>query len=33
VFPNSLVAGAKFTPRELFQLDSPAERAVPAVAF
>jgi LemA protein len=33
VFPNSLVAGAKFTPRELFQLDSPAERAVPVVAF
>ena len=33
LFPNSLVAGAKFTPRELFQLDSPAERAVPAVAF
>jgi len=33
LFPNSLVAGGKFTPRELFQLDSPAERAVPAVAF
>ena len=33
LFPNSLVAGDKFTPRELFQLDSPAERAVPAVAF
>ena len=33
VFPNSLVAGAKFLPRELFQLDSPAERGVPAVAF
>ena len=33
VFPNALVAGAKFTPRELFQLDSPAERSVPAVAF
>jgi LemA protein len=33
LFPNSLVAGAKFAPRELFQLDSPAERAVPAVAF
>ena len=33
LFPNSLVAGAKFTPRELFRLDSPAERAVPAVAF
>jgi LemA protein len=33
LFPNSLVAGSKFTPRELFQLDSPAERAVPAIAF
>ena len=33
LFPNSIVAGSKFTPRELFQLDSPAERAVPAVAF
>jgi LemA protein len=33
LFPNSLVAGAKFLPRELFRLDSPAERAVPAVAF
>jgi LemA protein len=33
LFPNSLVAGGKFLPRELFQLDSPAERAVPAVAF
>src|SRR3954469_4428437 len=33
LFPNSIVAGGKFTPRELFQLDSPAERAVPAVAF
>ena len=33
LFPNSLVAGSKFTPRELFQLDSPAERAVPVVAF
>ena len=33
LFPNSLVAAGKFTPRELFQLDSPAERAVPAVAF
>ncbi len=33
LFPNSLVAGGKFTPRELFQLDSPAERAVPVVAF
>ena len=33
LFPNSIVAGSKFTPRELFQLDSPAERAVPVVAF
>ena len=33
LFPNSIVAGNKFSPRELFQLDSPAERAVPAVAF
>ena len=33
LFPNSLVAGNSFTARELFQLDSPAERAVPAVAF
>jgi LemA protein len=33
LFPNTLVAGGKFTARELFQLDSPAERAVPVVAF
>ena len=33
LFPNSLVAGGKFLPRELFQLDSPVERGVPAVAF
>ena len=33
LFPNTLVASGKFTARELFQLDSPAERAVPAVAF
>ena len=33
LFPNSLVAGGSYTARELFQLDSPAERAVPAVAF
>jgi LemA protein len=33
LFPNSLVAGGSFTARELFHLDSPAERAVPAVAF
>ena len=33
LFPNSLVAGKTHTARDLFQLDSPAERAVPAVAF
>ena len=33
VFPNSVVAGRSFTTRDLFQLDSLAERAVPAVAF
>ena len=33
VFPNSLVAGSSHTARALFQLDSPAERGVPAVAF
>jgi LemA protein len=33
VFPNSLVAGRSYPPRDLFQLDSPAERGVPAVAF
>jgi len=33
LFPNSLVAGRSFTARDLFQLDSPAERAVPAVTF
>ena len=33
VFPSSLVAGSSFTTRELFVLDSPAERAVPVVAF
>jgi LemA protein len=33
LFPNSVVAGRSFTARDLFQLDSPAERAVPAVAF
>ena len=33
LFPNSLVASDKLIPRELFQLNSPAERAVPAVAF
>ena len=33
LFPNTLVASGKFFPRELFQLDSPAERTAPAVAF
>jgi LemA protein len=33
VFPNTVVAGSTYTPRELFQLDSPAERGVPAIAF
>jgi LemA protein len=33
VFPNSMVAGSAYTARDLFQLDSPAERGVPAVAF
>ena len=33
LFPNSVIAGRSFTARELFQLDSPGERAVPAVAF
>ena len=33
VFPNSLVAGSSYTTRDLFQLDSPAERGVPAIAF
>jgi LemA protein len=33
VFPNSVVAGSSYTTRDLFQLDSPAERGVPAVAF
>jgi LemA protein len=33
VFPNSVVAGKTHTARELFHLDSPAERGVPAVAF
>ena len=33
LFPNSVVAGRSFTARDLFQLDSPAERGVPAVAF
>jgi LemA protein len=33
VFPNSLVAGSSYKTRDLFQLDSPAERGVPAIAF
>jgi len=33
IFPNSLIAGRSFKPREFFELDSPAERAVPAVTF
>jgi len=33
VFPNSAIAGSAFPRREFFQLDSPAERAVPRVAF
>lgn len=33
VFPNSIVANGRFEPREFFTLDSPAERAVPAVSF
>ncbi len=33
LFPNSVVAGRSYTTRDLFQLDTPAERGVPAVAF
>jgi LemA protein len=33
VFPSSLVAGNSFTKRDLFVLDSSADRAVPVVAF
>jgi LemA protein len=33
LFPNSVIAGRSFTARDLFQLDSPAERGVPAVTF
>ena len=33
LFPNSVVAGKAYTARDLFQLDSPAERSAPAVAF
>jgi LemA protein len=32
VFPNSLLAGA-YQPRQFFQIEDAAERAVPAVAF
>ena len=33
IFPNSLIAGRSFQPRRYFELDSPADRAVPAVSF
>jgi LemA protein len=33
IFPNSLLAGRNFTARDYFELDSPADREVPAVAF
>jgi len=33
LFPDSVVAGGSFTARDVFQLDSPAERGAPAVAF
>jgi LemA protein len=33
VFPNSLLSGKTFTARDFFELDSPAERQVPAVSF
>ena len=33
IFPNSLLAGKSFPLRQYFELDSPAERAVPAVSF
>ena len=33
MFPATIVAGRSFTPRELFQLDSPDKRAVPALSF
>jgi LemA protein len=32
IFPNSLLAGGQ-QPRRFFEIDDPAERAVPAVAF
>jgi LemA protein len=34
VFPSSIVAGlTRFTEREFFEIEDPAERAVPAVSF
>ena len=33
VFPNSLLSGQSFPAREFFELDTPADRAVPAVSF
>ena len=33
IFPNSLLAGSTFPARDFFELDSPAERLVPAVSF
>jgi LemA protein len=33
IFPNSLLAGRNFTDREFFEIEVPAERAVPQVAF
>jgi LemA protein len=33
IFPNSVLAGDRYTPRAFFELDSPAERAVPQVSF
>jgi LemA protein len=33
VFPNSLLSGRSFAARTFFELDTPADRAVPAVSF
>jgi LemA protein len=34
VFPSSIIAGlTKFTERDFFEIEDPAERAVPAVSF
>ena len=33
VFPNSLLSGQSFPERGFFELDTPADRAVPAVSF